>query len=248
MQTDVRTFLGDRIDESLTGDTADVSVKIFGDQLDTLDATAHRVIRALSGMPGIADLQFKSQSGTPTLALQLQPGALAASGLKVQDALDAVQTDFAGATVGQTYSGIRAVNVTVLLPENQRNRPELLQSLMIAGPFGPVPLSQVARIVSTETRYTVAHDGGQRFVPITFNVTGSLQATVNDAKARVAALQMPRGVYVEFSGAAAAQSAAQTQMLLYTAFALILIGMILLICFLLAVQHMAGSDQCALPA
>ena len=231
LQTDVRTFLGDRIDESLTGDTADVSVKIFGDQLDILDATAHRVVQALTGAPGIADLQFKSQSGTPTLTVQLQPGALAASGLKVQDVLDAVQTDYAGATVGQTYAGTRAVNVAILLPQNARNRPEMLTSLMIASPFGPVPLSRVARVVPTETRYMIAHDGGQRFVPISFNVSGSLQPTVNEAKARVAALQLPPGVYVEFSGAAAAQSAAQTQMLLYTGFALVLIGMILFICF-----------------
>ena len=232
LQTEVVTFLGDRISESLTGETADIAVKLFGDQLDALDATAHRVTQALSGTAGIADLQFKPQSGTPTLMLQLQPGALAASGLKVQDVLEAVQTDYAGATVGQTYSGTRAVNVTLLLPEKARNRPEMLSSLMIASPFGPVPLSQVARIVPTETRYAIDHEGGQRFVSITFNVLGrSLQATVDDAKARVAALKLPPGVYVEFSGAAAAQSAAQSQMLLYTGFAIVLIGMILFICF-----------------
>jgi CzcA family heavy metal efflux pump len=232
LQTEVVTFLGDRISESLTGETADIAVKVFGDQLDTLDAAAHRITAALGGTPGIADLQFKPESGTPTLALQLQPGALAASGLKAQDVLDAVQTDYAGATVGQTYAGTRAVNVTLLLPEKERNRPEMLSSLMITSPFGPVPLNQVARIVPTQTRYTIAHDGGQRFVSLTFNVVGrSLQDTVNDAKARVAALKMPPGVYVEFSGAAAAQSAAQTQTLMYTAFALVLILMILFICF-----------------
>jgi CzcA family heavy metal efflux pump len=232
LQSEVVTFLGDRISESLTGETADIAVKLFGDQLDTLDATAHRVTGALSGTEGIADLQFKPQSGTPTFMLQLQPGALAASGLKVQDVLDAVQSDYAGTTVGQTYAGTRAVNVVLLLPEKARNRPELLSSLMIAGPFGPVPLSQVARVVPTQTRYTVAHDGGQRFVSITFNVVGrGLQATVDEAKARVAALKLPPGVYVEFSGAAAAQTAARNQMLLYTAFALVLIGMILFICF-----------------
>jgi CzcA family heavy metal efflux pump len=232
IQPDVRTFLGDRIDESLTGETADVAVKVFGDQLDTLDGVGHRVIAALSGTPGIADLQFKAQSGTPTLALQLNPTALAASGLKVQDVLDAVQTDYAGTTVGQTYAGIRAVNVTLLLPESARNRPELLSSLMIASPFGPVPLSQVARIAPTQTRYTIAHDGGQRFVSITFNVVGrGLQATVDEAKARVAALKLPPGVYAEFSGAAAAQIASRNQLLLYTGFALVLIGMILFICF-----------------
>ncbi len=232
LQTEVVTFLGDRISESLTGETADIAVKVFGDQLDTLDTTAHRITRALAGTDGIADLQFKPQSGTPTFMLQLQPAALAASGLKVQDVLDAVQTDFAGTIVGQTYAGTRAVDAVLLLPEKARNRPEALPSLMIAGPFGPVPLSQVARVVATESRYTIEHDGGQRFVSITFNVVGrGLQATVDDARAKIATLALPPGVYIEFSGAAAAQTEARNQMLLYTGFALVLIGMILFICF-----------------
>ena len=232
LQSEVVTFLGDRISESLTGETADIAVKVFGDQLDTLDATGRRISQALNGTPGIADLQFKPQSGTPTFAIQVQPAALVAYGLKMQDVLDAVQSEYAGTSVGQTYAGTRIVNVTLLLPEAARNRPELLSSLTIASPFGPVPLSQVARVAPTQTRYTIAHDGGLRYVSLTFNVVGrSLQDTANDAKARVAALTLPPGVYVEFSGAAEAQRAAQNQMLLYTGFAVVLIGMILFICF-----------------
>ena len=209
LQTEVVTFLGDRISESLTGETADIDVKVFGDQLDTLDATGQRIAGALRGTPGIADLQFKPQSGTPTFALHIDPAALVANGLKMQDVLDAVQTEYAGATVGQTYAGTRIVDVALLLPEQARNRPELLSSMMIASPFGPVPLSQVARIAPTETRFKITHDGGQRFVSLTFNVVGrSLQATVEDAQARVAALKLPPGVYVEFTGAAEAQRAA----------------------------------------
>jgi Cu/Ag efflux pump CusA len=232
LQSEVVTFLGDRISESLTGETADIVVKVFGDQLDTLDATGQRIAGALRGTPGIADLQFKPQSGTPTFALQVQPEALVANGLKMQDVLDAVQTEYAGATVGQTYAGTRIVDVALLLPAEARNRPELLSSLTIASPFGPVPLSQVARIAPTETRFKITHDGGQRFVSLTFNVVGrGLQATEQDAQARVAALKLPPGVYVEFSGAASEQRAAQTQTLLYTAFAVALIGMILFVCF-----------------
>ncbi|HTC84957.1 MAG TPA: efflux RND transporter permease subunit [Rhizomicrobium sp.] len=232
LQSEVVTFLDDRISESLTGQTADIVVKVFGDQLDTLDATGRRIAGALRGTPGIADLQFKPESGTPTFALQVQPEALAANGLKMQDVLDAVQTEYAGATVGQTYAGTRIVDVNLLLPEGARNRPELLSSLTVASPFGPVPLSQVARIAPTETRFKITHDGGLRFVSLTFNVVGrGLQATEQDAQARVAALKLPQGVYVQFTGAAAEQRAAQTQTLLYTAFAVALIGMILFICF-----------------
>jgi CzcA family heavy metal efflux pump len=232
LQSEVVTFLGDRISESLTGETADIAVKVFGDQLDTLDTAGKRIADALRGTQGIADLQFKPESGTPTFALQIQPEALVANGLKMQDVLDAVQTEYAGAIVGQTYAGTRIVNVDLLLPAELRNRPELLSSLTIASPFGPVPLSQVARVAPTETRFKVTHDGGQRFVSLTFNVVGrGLQATEQDAQARVAALKLPPGVYVEFTGAAAEQRAAQTQTLLYTGFAVALIGMILFICF-----------------
>jgi len=233
LQTEVVTFLGDRISESLTGDTADIAIKVFGDQLDALDTIAHSIVTALRGTPGIVDLQFKPQSGTPTLTLQLLPDALVAAGLKVEDVLDAVQADFSGATVGQTFAGTRAVDVVLLLPEQQRNRPESLSALMIVSPFGPIPLSQVARIVPTDTRYTIAHDGGQRFVSINFNVKGeSLQRVVDDAKVRIdSQVLLPAGVYIKFSGAATEAKAAQTEMLIYTGFALVLIGMLLALCF-----------------
>jgi CzcA family heavy metal efflux pump len=233
LQTEVVTFLGDRISESLTGETADIAIKVFGDRLDMLDANAHAIVAALNGTPGIVDLQFKPQSGTPTLALQLIPSALTAAGLKAQDVLDAVQTDFSGATVGQTYAGVRSVDVVLILPENARNRPEMLSALMIASPAGPLPLSQLARIVPTDTRYSIQHDGGQRYVSITFNVEGrSLDEVVKDARARIdRQVKLPPGVYVQFSGAAAEAAEARDQMLLYTGFALVLIGMILFISF-----------------
>jgi CzcA family heavy metal efflux pump len=233
IQTDVRTFLGDRIDESLTGETADVAIKVYGDDLDQLDSLGHQIVGALTGTPGIADLQFKSQSGTPTLALQLNQPALAASGLKIGDVLDAVDTGYAGTTVGQTYVGTNTVDVVLILPDAARAHPEQLSSLMINGPFGPVPLSQVTRISPTATRYSVSHDGGLRYVAVTFNVPGgALQATEKEAQTRIAQkVKLPQGFYLEFTGAAAEQRAAETQQLIFTGFALILIAMILFICF-----------------
>ncbi len=65
IQSEVVTFLGDRISESLSGETAQVAVKIFGDDLDALDKSADKVTAALGKVKGIVDLQFKRQSGTP---------------------------------------------------------------------------------------------------------------------------------------------------------------------------------------
>src|SRR5262249_61031772 len=71
IQSEVVTFLGDRMSESLSGETAQVAVKIFGDDLDSLDKSADRVTAALGKIKGVVDLQFKRQSGTPTIAIHL---------------------------------------------------------------------------------------------------------------------------------------------------------------------------------
>src|SRR5207248_2101308 len=95
IQSEVVTFLGDRISESLSGETAQVAVKIFGDDLDALDATGEKIVDALGKVPGIVDLQFKRQSGTPTIGIEVLPQALSAAGLKVQDVLDTIETAYA---------------------------------------------------------------------------------------------------------------------------------------------------------
>ena len=141
LQTEVVTFLGDRISESLSGETAQVAIKVFGDDLDALDATGDRIVSVLGKIPGIIDLQFKRQSGTPAIAIQLRPEALLASGLKAQDVLETIETAYTGARVGQTFSGTRTVDAVVLLPAALRHEPGQLAQLMISGPLGPVPLS-----------------------------------------------------------------------------------------------------------
>ncbi|HXZ67943.1 MAG TPA: efflux RND transporter permease subunit [Alphaproteobacteria bacterium] len=233
IQSEVVTFLGDRISESLTGETAQVAVQVYGEALDALDRVGAQIVSALSDVKGIVDLQFTRQSGTPTLDISLIPEALAASGLKQQDVLEAIQSVYAGATLGQTYVGTRKIDVVLLLSPDRRDRLDQISHLMITGPFGPVPLSAVARIIPTESRYSIRHAGGQRRVSVTFNVEGrSLQSAVNEAKAKIASsIKFPSGVYLEFAGAAEAENQARTQIMLYSALALILIGLILFVSF-----------------
>jgi CzcA family heavy metal efflux pump len=233
VQSEVVTFLGDRISESLNGEAAQVAVKIFGDDLDALEATGDKLVAVLGKLPGIVDLQFKRQSGTPTIAIELLPDGLAATGLKAQDVLDSVESAYAGKIVGQTYSGTRTVNVVVLLPDTIRHQPARLSELMIESPMGPVPLSQVARVVPTQDRYSIEHDGGQRRVSVTFNIgKGSLQTIVQEAQQAIAkSVKLPSGVFIEFSGAAEAEAKTRSELMIYSGLALGLILMILFISF-----------------
>lgn len=231
IQSEVVTFLGDRISESLSGETAQVAVKIFGDDLDRLDKAADAVTATLSKVKGIVDLQFKRQSGTPTIAIHLVPRALAAAGLRVQDVLDTVEAAYAGTTVGQTFQGTRTVDVVVLLPDEVRHQPTQVQKLMINSPLGPIPLSQIAHVEVTTDRYTIQHDGGQRLVVVTFNVNaGSLQDVVQQAQRAIAqSVALPPGIFLEFTGAAQAERQTRNELILYSAVAL---GMILMILFI----------------
>jgi CzcA family heavy metal efflux pump len=233
LQSEVVTFLGDRISESLSGQTAQVAIKIFGVDLDVLERTADKVVASLGKVKGIVDLQFKRQSGTPAISIHLIPQALAATGLKVQDVLDTIETAYAGSKVGQTFQGTRTVDVVVLLPDAQRHQPTQLQKLMIATPLGPVPLAQVANIEVGQNRYSIEHDGGQRLVVVTFNVgSGSLQSVVNQARqAILKGVALPVGVFLEFTGAADAEIKTRNELIMYSGLALALIVMILFMSF-----------------
>ncbi len=233
LQSEVVTFLGDRISESLSGETAQVAIKVFGDDLDALDQAGEAISASLSKVAGIADLKYAKQGGTPALAIELRSSALAAVGLRPQAVLDAVEAAYAGDTVGQTFQGIRTVDAVLILPAAQRNRMHELERLMVTGLFGPVALSQVATVRLAQDRYSIEHDGGQRRVSVTFNVQGRpLQSVVDEARATIArAVRLPAGVFIEFTGAAEAERQTRNELLLYSALGLALILMILFAAF-----------------
>jgi CzcA family heavy metal efflux pump len=234
IQSEVVTFLGDRISESLSGETAQVAVKVYGTDLDVLDRVGERIQGALSKLDGVVDLQFKRESGTPAIAIDLVPQALSAAGLHAQDVLDTIETAYAGARVGQTFSGVRAVDTVVLLPDALRHDPQALGHLLINGPVGPIPLSQVAHVTVGQERFSIEHDGGQRRISVTFNAAPGavLQDVVGAARQAIARSgALPPGVFVEFTGTAAAEAQTRNELLLYSGLALVLIVVILSVSF-----------------
>jgi Cu/Ag efflux pump CusA len=198
-----------------------------------LDDIGSRIADTVARIPGVVDVQFKRESGTPMIAIRLLPKVIAAVGLTNQQVLEAVETCYAGATVGQMFSGSRIVGAVVLLSDEVRHRPEELAKLMVSGPLGAVPLGRIADLRATDDRYRIRHEGGQRRVAVTFNVANRpLQATVREAQRRIAgAVTLPVGYFAEFTGAAEAADATQIQLALYSAVALVVIMMVLFVAF-----------------
>lgn len=219
VQSEVLTFLGDRIGESLSGETAQVVVSVFGDSLDVIDAKASELAAELGKVAGATDVQIKSPPGVPRMLVKLRPERLAQYGFRPVEVLEAVQLALQGAEVAQVFNGSRVETVSVLLDESARRDPEMIGALSISNASGlRMPLSALASIEPASGRDSIQHDGARRRQIVTCNVKNrDVVSFVSDAKRRVASrVKLPADVYLTWSGAAEAQSAASRELLLHS--------------------------------
>lgn len=216
IQFEILTFLADRIGESISGETAPVVVNLFGENLDDLDAKAAEIAHALEGVPGAEEVEVKAPPGEPRIAVRLRPADLLAFGLRPVEVLEAVQAAYEGSVVAQIYRDNEVNAVAVTLDAASRNDPESIGALILSSPTGQrVPLHVVADIYRTEGRASILHDGARRRQTVTCNPTRDVQSFVADARRILAEkVPLPKGVYLEFAGAAEAQQAATRELLL----------------------------------
>jgi Cu/Ag efflux pump CusA len=234
IQSEVLTFLGDRIGETISGETAQVVVNLFGDDLDMLDRKAREISQVLSTVPGAADVQVKSPPGTPGATVILRPERLTQLGFRPVEVLAALQTAYQGSVVAQTYEGAKVFDVAVILHPNERQDAEAIGKLIVRNSNGVrVPLRALADIDFKPTRYAILHDGARRRQTITCNPNGrDVASFVHEAQKQIAsAVQLPGGLYVTYSGAAEEQARAQREILLHSLLAAAGIVLLLAIVF-----------------
>jgi Cu/Ag efflux pump CusA len=226
----IKPFLTERMEEVMSGVNAEVVIKIFGDDLDSLDNAARQVAQVVSGTRGAADVQMESPPGMPEVVIRLRPDRMQQFAFRPVAVLEAVQTAYQGQLVGETYEGNRVFDVSVILDESSRRDPESVGSLMLHSPEGlRLPLRELADVYLTTGRYMVVHDGAQRRQSVSSNVLGrDVASFVAEARKKVReGVRFPRGVYPVFTGAAEARSQAQREILLYSLIAGV--GIILLL-------------------
>lgn len=229
----LNSFLTERIEETLSGQTADVVVSIFGDNLGALDEVGDQVAQVLRGTPGGVDVRMLAPGGMPELTVRLKPDRLAQFGFAPLDVLSAIGTDYQGTEAAQTYDENRIFPVPVILDPAARLDPEALGGVMLRNVQGNlVPLRELASIALETGRYAILHDGGRREQIVTCNVAGrALDSFVADVQRKVAAIHLPAGAYVEFGGAAEARAHAVSQMLLDSIIAAVIIFILLYLAF-----------------
>jgi CzcA family heavy metal efflux pump len=168
----VRRFLAERIEETISGVTAEVVINIFGDNLDLLDRKSKEVAQVVAGIRGAADAQVESPPGAPRIVVKLRPERLRQFGFHPVDVLEAVGTAYEGTPVAQTYEASRVFDVSVILDERIRQNPDAIGGLMLTNADGlRVPLRELAEVFEDTGRTIVLHEGTRRRQAVTCDVS-----------------------------------------------------------------------------
>lgn len=223
-----------RFNELLSGVRADLAVKIFGDDLDTLLQSANDIRGVLTGIDGAEDIAVEQITGLPVLSVEPNRTALARYGLNVADIQELVATGIGGRQAGLIYDGDRRFSVMVRLPESLRQRPDAWQTLPVPLPEGGyVPLAEVADIERAPQPNQISRENGKRRVVVTANMRGrDLGSFVAEARQKVAQdVDLPTGYWVEYGGTFEQLESASKRLTIVVPVTLVLILALLLMAF-----------------
>ncbi|SET67006.1 cobalt-zinc-cadmium resistance protein CzcA [Nitrosospira multiformis] len=206
-----------RFNELLSGVRADVAVKVFGDDMDTLLGAGEQIEKLLQTIPGAADVKTEQITGLPVLSIQMDRKKMARYGLSVANVQDAVSIAISGRPTGMVYEGDRRFELQVRLPEERRGDMESLNQLPIRIPAfslggdtnsilmprpAYVALGEVANLEVVEGPNQISRENGKRRIVVTANVRGrDLGSFVKEAEVLVAEqAEIPPGYWIIWGG------------------------------------------------
>lgn len=195
--------ISDRVDEMVTGVRADVAVKVFGDDLDTLIAKAQEIAKVASSIRGTEDTRVDRVGGQQYLVIDIDRSAIARYGLNAADVNNTIEMAVAGKSATDIYEGERRFQAIVRLPAYARSKIDDIRQIMVSAPNGPsIPLEDLASIRVLEGPAQISRDMGKRRIVVGINVQGrDLGGYVAELQQAVhTQVQMPTGYSLEWGG------------------------------------------------
>ena len=200
----------DNVEEAASGVKGENSVKLFGTDLEVLQATADRIKDVMAKVPGVTDLEVLDSLGQPTVRIDVDRARAARYGLSPGDVNATVQAAIGGQAAGALYEDGSDRNfpmIVRLAPEYRRSL-EAIRGITIGAPnpsgsgVTPIPLSDVADVKLVSGAAFIYRENQERYIPIKFSVRGrDLGGAVLDAQKRVAkAVALPSGYRMEWVG------------------------------------------------
>jgi cobalt-zinc-cadmium resistance protein CzcA len=187
-----------RFNELLGGDVTDVSLSLFGEDLGALRHLAEEAAERLEGLEGAVDVRILAPPAVPLRDVRPDPLRAARYGLDARDVLDAVRAFKVGLDAGATYDGARRIPLRVRLDAPSAFD---LGDVLLPGPRGLVPLTELADVRAEATPGLISHERAQRRIVVGFNVRGrDLGSVVADAQRRLRGLSLPSGYRATWGG------------------------------------------------
>jgi HME family heavy-metal exporter len=207
--TNVGQPISHRLDHMLSGVRAQIALKIYGEDLDTLRRVAAEFRDKLATVPGVVDLQVEKQVRIPQLEITVDYERAALFGLQPAAITEALERLSNGRVVSRLVDGTRRFDVVMRLPDQMRTT-QALADMLIETPLGWVPVRQLADVRETDGPNQILRENGKRRIVVLANSDGKtdMAKIVADIRALVAQSQLPQGYFTSFEGTFQAQEEA----------------------------------------
>jgi HME family heavy-metal exporter len=217
-----------RLDHLLSGVRAQIAVKIYGDDTDTLRGLAEQMRGKLATIPGLVDLTVEKQVLIPQIIVRLDPQRLAQTGLPPGEALRILKALTDGAHGSQIVDGARRYELVLRLPDDKRS-PQDLARMLVDTPAGRLPVSSFATVTEADGPNQIGRENGRRRIVVYANSDGSdMGRIVSDIRQAIAATELPTGSFINLEGQFQAQEQAAAQIL---GLSLISLGLMFLVLY-----------------
>jgi cobalt-zinc-cadmium resistance protein CzcA len=222
--------ISDNVEEAVSGVKGELAVKIYGEDLKTLENLGNQVVGIMSSIRGVQDLGLFRVIGQPNLNFTVDRQAAARYGINVSDIQDAIQTAVGGNAVSQVLQGEAHYDLTVRYQAPYRSTAEAIQNIRLLSPSGErVALAQLTTMKTEDGAAEIYREGGERYVAIKYSVRGrDLGSTVEEAIAKIdKQVKLPPGYHMDWAGEYASQKRSQKRLTIVLPITLLIIFVIL---------------------
>jgi cobalt-zinc-cadmium resistance protein CzcA len=222
--------ISDNVEEAVSGVKGELAVKIYGDDLKTLEAKGNEIVSIMSNIRGVEDLGLFRVIGQPNLTFAVDRQAAARFGINVADVQDAIQTAVGGNAMSQVLQGEARYDLVLRYQRSYRDTREAIENVRLLSPSGErVSLAQLTKVSTTDGAEEIYREGQQRYIAVKYSVRGrDLGSTVEEAIDKVnKQVSLPSGYHIDWAGEYESQKRSQRRLLLVLPLTILLIFAIL---------------------
>jgi cobalt-zinc-cadmium resistance protein CzcA len=226
--------ISDNVEEAVSGVKGELAVKLYGDDLKTLETKGDEIVNVMSKVPGVADLGLFRVLGQPNLNFVVDRAAAARYGINVADIQNAIEGavggTIAGAPVTQVFDGEAKYDVMARYDPKYRSTPESIENIRLVAPSGErVSLAQLTHVQIADGAEEIYRESGGRYVAIKYSVRDrDLGSTVREAIDKVNHdVKLPVGYHLDWAGEYASQQRSSRRLMIVCPLTILLIYLIL---------------------